>query len=62
MYLGNLLYNADMARGHHNVSTETIMVLSNGAETPSEWQFKLANFGADRSKQNPSEICQTYGA
>ena len=36
---------ANLTRAHYDVKPENIFVLSNGAESPSDWQFKFADFG-----------------
>ena len=38
-------------RGHHDVKPVNILVLSNGSESPADWQFKFADFGLRDSRE-----------
>jgi hypothetical protein len=42
-------------RAHHDVKPETVLVLSNGAESLSDWQFKFSDFGLKDSKGKASQ-------
>lgn len=49
-------------RGHHSISPDAIVVISNGAGNLSDWKFKLANVGIDSvSKEDRSNEATTYG-
>jgi hypothetical protein len=65
-----LAFGTDVYRGHFDVRPETILVVSNGAES-SDWLFKFADFGSSNakggmpeerlSKANEMKDAPTYG-
>lgn len=48
-------FHTDLHRAHHDVKPETVLVLSNGAESLSDWQFKFSDFGLKDSKGKASQ-------
>lgn len=59
-----------LSRAHHDVKPENVVVVSNGNESPSQWNFKFANVGVSHTKGStpmrillPSgkESSSTYG-
>lgn len=43
--VGITVLRSDILRGHHDIKPENVMVVSNGAQSSSEYQFKFADFG-----------------
>ena len=41
---------ADSSRGHHDIRPQNVLVVSNGAQSPSDWQFKFADFGLNSTR------------
>lgn len=68
---GQLTFYTDHCRGHQDVRPANVLVLSYGAESAFDWQFKFADFGVGQSVSkatpggdtmaNNSRDSQTYG-
>jgi len=43
-------YHTNECRGHYDVKPENVLVLSNGEVSPSDWQFKFADFGLNNPR------------
>jgi hypothetical protein len=41
-------------RGHYDIRPENVVVVSNGATSPSDWQFKFAHFGLNHASDKVS--------
>lgn len=65
-HVGRLRLLICLRRWHQDVKPENILVVSNGSENTSEWEFKLADLGTshfkrvDASRQD-STASDSYG-
>lgn len=41
---------ADFGSSHQNIKPSKVLVMSYGAESPSDWKFKMADFGQSQVK------------
>jgi len=48
-YLASEFSYTDLSSGHQDVNPASVLVLSYGAESAFDWQFKLADFGLSHS-------------
>lgn len=51
---------SDVCSAHCGITPDTILVMSNGEGSSSDWQFKLADFGLNTQKKGGSSHTKNH--